>query len=1639
MHPRKGRLFLAEKQIKRGKSQVSYISPSSKSVIDKVASFAKQKLKSSEAELVVKFIRLYYGGSSHDDLCQHTIANLFGAAYSHWKLMDQAEITEAVVKVFNPELKKDGWESAHSIIQVVVPDSPFIVDSMRMLVNRLGFTTYLVTHLGGVEIKRDKFGRIVEVSANKESPKDGMIEAPIYMEISRQTNPKVLKQIQDELVATLKDVRIAVKDWAPMRARMQEVLDKLSKTNKSLPKADVEESTAFLAWALDNHFTFLGARDYRLVGKGEKLALELIAGSGLGVLRDESTSKVVRLYTDLAKEAREMALSKEQSLIISKTNTRSTVHRPAYTDYIGVKIFNDKGDLVEERRFIGLFTSTAYSCDPREIPFIRQKVASVLKKSGLPSRSYAGKDLLHILMTLPRNDLFHSTTEQLYDLSVAIMQMQDRDQVRLFVRPDPYGRYYSCYVYLPRENFTTDVALRMEKVLAEAFHATEVMTNTWFSESVLARIHYVLRVNPKEKIRYDLAKIEQSISEIGRSWTDVFDSLLWLQFGEEKGSLLAQRYKNTFPVSYCVAFSPQEATNDLLKIEKLSADNNLEMMVYSPVDAPAGVIRFKLYRRKQTIPLSDVIPMLENMGLRVIDEKPYELTLDNDLKVWINDFGMSYLADSAFSLEELSGVFQEAFSKVWNNEVENDRFNGLVLKEKLNAREVSLLRAYAKYSTQAGFIFSQSYIEQALLHNPAITRLLVELFKVLFDPAFVKKSKAAALHLKERIYVALDNVSSLDEDRILRYYLSLIDATLRTNYFQLSSQLSTNGCSHKPYISFKFDPKKIPDLRLPLPKYEVFVYAPRFEGIHLRAAKVARGGIRWSDRREDFRVEVLGLMKAQQVKNAVIVPAGAKGGFVTKQLSTDLGRDAILQEGIECYKGFINGLLDLTDNIVQSQIVKPLNTVCYDEDDPYLVVAADKGTATFSDIANSISLEHKFWLGDAFASGGSAGYDHKKMGITAKGAWVSAVRHFQDLGLDLNKTEITVSGIGDLSGDVFGNGMLLSKHLKLVAAFNHMHIFLDPTPDPKISFKERKRIFDLPRSTWTDYNPALISPGGGIYSRSLKAIKITEPVKKALGITQDSLTPNELIQAILRAPVDMLWNGGIGTYVKATTETNADVGDRSSDALRINGCELRAKVVCEGGNLGLTQLGRIEYEQQTGGRINTDFIDNSAGVDCSDHEVNIKILLNSIVASGKMTEKDRNSFLVTMTDQVADLVLDDNYIQNRSISLAALTSAKHLPLYQGFIDVQEAAGKINRVIEFLPSNKELQERKLQGKGLTRPELSVLSSYSKIILKGEMLASGLTQDPYLSKFIKYAFPYQIEDRFAKPLKSHYLSQEIIATQLSNRLVSDMGIVFVHRLQDETGASIPDIVRAYTVSANIFSSVALFDEIEKLDHKVDAEVQYKMMEQVVQAIRRSTRWFLRNRIEGVEIESTAKYFTGFIAELYQLLPTLLLGHDKEIYKERRHHLLEHKVPKVLAEQIAASKPMYHALNIIEAAAISKKALPVVAEMYFMIGDRLNLLWLRDRISEAPVDTHWSLLARAALKADLDWILRQLTIAVFNLDSKQKEPSKRLDAWLDKYQKLLMNFQQVLTGIRKEEHPEFTAFSVAIRDLMDLVRVG
>ena len=1603
---------------------------SMKSLTAKVAQYAKSQIKNvARLNLFTTYSKLFYSHASADDLKHRSTEELFSMALSNWNLLYVRKNTSNwCIRVFNPDLKRDGWNSTHTVVELIANDIPFIVDSMRMEMNRLGLTTHFMIYMGGMQVYRNAAGLVTEITSYSSVQKSGcVIEAPVYMEIDYQPDAIALEQIKENLERVLSDVQVVSQDWMLMRSRIEETIRDVAQDNKLLSSEEMSESIAFLKWLLDDQFTFLGMRDYKVVGQGDQMALQLIKHSGLGVLRDETHSKSTRLFTDLPESARELMLSTKQVLVISKTNTLSTVHRSVYTDYIGIKQFDNKGALIGERRIIGLYTSTAYSSHPDRIPFLRHKVANILKKSGLPPKSHAVKDLMHILETFPRDDLFQGGIDELYSTAIHILNLQDRRKIRLFVRKDVYRRYVSCLVFVPRDNFSSQLILRIQNLLMNTFHGLESNYTTYFYTPVLTRIHYIIRLDSKKRLHYKLQELEEKLIEIGKSWQDNFRETALLYFGALRGNQMIERYLNAFSVAYREDFSPKNAIADIEQIEKMSADHLLGMDLYRTANLSKQEVKFKLYRFEKTVPLSDTLPILENMGLRVVGEQAYQLTFNDSRHLWINDLSMTISHDWMCDIEILKPLFQEAFNKIWLGQAENDLFNVLVLEMQLNWKEVSVLRAYTKYLRQTGFTYSTHYVAETFIKYPEIAKLFIRLFDLLFNPA-MKQNATEIKALETEIAQKIDAVALLDEDRILNHIFSVIKATLRTNFYQ----------SNKYNLSFKLSPEKIPELPLPLPKYEIFVYSPAFEGVHLRMAKVARGGLRWSDRKEDFRTEVLGLMKAQQVKNAVIVPAGAKGGFFPKNLPKNGTRDEIQAEAIACYKGFIQGLLDLTDNTLDNKIISPKDAVCYDDADPYLVVAADKGTASFSDIANQIAIDNNFWLGDAFASGGSSGYDHKKMAITARGAWVSAERHFQRLGINVDEAEITVVGIGDLSGDVFGNGVLLSEHLKLVAAFNHQHIFLDPNPNPKKSFQERKRLFDLPRSTWADYSADCISSGGGVFSRSLKAITLSPEVKTLLDITADRLTPSELIQAILRAPVDLIWNGGIGTFVKASTETHEQVGDRINDVLRINAEALRAKAVVEGGNLGFTQLARIEYAQK-GGLINTDFIDNSGGVDCSDHEVNIKILLNSVVQAGELTEKQRNQLLVVMTDEVANLVLQNNYHQNLVVSLLSHFSYLQMNLYLIYMKVQEKMGKLNRELEYLPDNKTMFERRSNNLGLTQPEISVLLSYSKIILKSEILNSNLINDAYFYSYLNHSFPKLLQKKYPNYILKHRLRNEILATQLSNYIVSKMGITFVYQMSDEMNVDVATIVRAFVLASEIFHVEEIYTAIELLDFKVDMTVQLQMLDELIRLIRGATRWFLRNPCDLQDIQKTTQHFEPYVKSLYKKLPKLLLGNDKTRLEKHVVDLTLAGVPSEMAMDIALGPFVYHALNIIEAATSENIDVYQAAKIYFILGDRLDLYAFRYRINAYPVSHHWTVLAKAAFKSDLDKIQQKLTGIVIKEGVDIKNSAEQVDTWLKKNAILMNRWQLVLNDLRNEEITDFSIISVAIRELFDLIKQG
>ncbi|GGO97390.1 NAD-glutamate dehydrogenase [Wenjunlia tyrosinilytica] len=1599
------------------------------------------------------FLQRYYLHTAPEDLLDRDPVDVYGAALSHYRLAGQRPQGTANVRVHTPTVEENGWTCSHTVVEVVTDDMPFLVDSVTNELSRQDRAIHIVIH-PQVVVRRDVTGKLLEIigpscrpgtGEEEQLPPDAVTESWMHVEIDRETDREDLKAIAADLRRVLSDVREAVEDWAKMRDSALRVADELATSPPPLPEQEVGEAWELLRWLADDHFTFLGYREYELtteVGDGGDPEDMLVAvpGTGLGILRSDpqqgdSGHPLSHSFGRLTAQARAKARDK-QLLVLTKANSRATVHRPSYLDYIGVKTFDAEGNVIGERRFLGLFSSAAYTESVRRVPVVRRKVEEVLAKAGFSANSHDGRDLLQILETYPRDEIFQTSVDELLSIATSVLYLQERRRLRLFLRKEEYGRYYSALIYVPRDRFTTEVRLRLTGILMEELNGRAVDFTALHTESVLSRLHFVVRVEPGTELGKlpdaEVERIEARLAEAARSWADGFAEALLSECGEERAAALARRYAQAFPEGYKADFPPRTAVADLQHIEGLWPGGDFTLSLYEPVGAAPGERRFKIYRTGEPVILTEVLPVLQRLGVEVVDERPYELRRADGSKAWVYDFGLRVDVSSGDLSDDARERFQDAFAAVWTGRAENDGFNSLVLRAGLTWRQATVLRAYAKYLRQAGSTFSQDYMETTLQTNVHTTRLLVNLFQARLSPGHQAAGSELTDGLLEELDGALDKVASLDEDRILRSFLTLIKATLRTNYFQRDSQ----GQPHS-YVSMKFDPRAIPDLPAPRPAFEIWVYSPRVEGVHLRFGKVARGGLRWSDRREDFRTEVLGLVKAQMVKNTVIVPVGAKGGFVGKHLpDPSVDREAWLAEGIASYKTFISGLLDITDNLVGGEVVPPQDVVRHDEDDTYLVVAADKGTATFSDIANEVANAYGFWLGDAFASGGSAGYDHKKMGITARGAWESVERHFRELGHDTQTQDFTVVGVGDMSGDVFGNGMLLSEHIRLVAAFDHRHIFLDPAPDAATSYAERRRMFELPRSSWADYGTGLISAGGGIFPRSAKSIPITTQVRAALGIEPHitKMTPAELMKAILQAPVDLLWNGGIGTYVKASTESNADVGDKANDAIRVDGQDLRVKVVGEGGNLGLTQLGRIEFAQQ-GGRINTDAIDNSAGVDASDHEVNIKILLNSVVTEGDMTVKQRNKLLADMTDEVGALVLRNNYAQNVALANSVAQAPSLLQAHQRFMRKLGRDGLLDRALEFLPADRQIRERLNAGQGLTQPELAVLLAYTKIVTAEELLATDLPDDPYLRELLHEYFPKPLREQFAGQIDSHALRREIVTTVLVNDTVNAGGITFIHRLREETGASTEEIVRAHTAARAIFKHNQIWDEVEALDNKVPAGVQTRIRLHSRRLVERATRWLLNNRPQPLDIAKSIELFAEGVSQVWAQLPKLLRGSDLEWYQGIHDELTKEGVPDEPATKVAGFSSAFPTLDIVDVADRTAKAPLDVAEVYYDLGDRLQITQLLDRIIELPRADRWQSMARAAIREDLFAAQSALTADV--LVTAEGTPEERFQAWEGKNAALVTRARTTLEEIRGSEQFDLANLSVAMRTIRTLLR--
>ncbi|EQD51823.1 NAD-specific glutamate dehydrogenase [mine drainage metagenome] len=1590
------------------------------------ASFAKNPPTLGFSEDIRSFLALYFQHLSPVDLDVFTPEDWHALIGQHIEIGLTRTEHETAIRMVNLPARKTASQS-YTVALTVNDDMPFLVDSMTLAGREQGLALHLTVH-PVMRADRDSTGALRALQGLSASDRDPR-ESWILMVFDRIHGVERLHLLERAIRHNLGDVARVHEDRTRLGERIEALRDELPHPSTTrIPEREIHEVRDFLTWLTRDWFTPLGYRRYHLAPSGADLELVEDPGSGLGILRRPPDAPRPPAK-QLPERVHEKALASEL-LIITKTNTHSTVHRPGPLDYIGLRRFDERGRVIGEDRILGLFNPLVFKCPPQEIPVVRLKREAILERSGLVPESHAGRRLRVIFDTLPLGELLEASIDQLETLTLGVLSLQERHLTRLFIRPDVFGRYLSCLVYLPRENYTFRARGKIETLLREGLNGQDVESDIWISDSALARLHVTVQTQAPLLSPRHLAALETDIQHAARSWSENFKLALTDRLGEERGLALYERYRESFPAIYQDDVKPQAAVYDLLEIEAIRPDRPLRLSLYRPKHTPAQTLRLKIFRLDQPLAISDTLPILENTGFRVLTEHPYEVGVSTIGRIWIHDFELEPSTSVAPDPTLCKEAIEKLFLAVWDGAAENDAFNRLVLEAGLLWPEVALLRSICKYLVQAGIPFTPVNMARALAGHPAIALLLVRWFKIRFDPARRDDERIQENEkIRAELNQALEQVESSDADRILRAYLGVIGAMLRTSYFQRPLRDSEGY----RFLSYKLDSANVPDLPLPRPLYEIFVYAPQVEGIHLRGGRVARGGIRWSDRSEDFRTEVLGLMKAQMVKNTVIVPVGAKGGFYVKQPPKDGSREGVFEEGKRCYRTLIQGLLTLTDNIVAGRVVPPKRTVRYDEDDPYLVVAADKGTATFSDLANGIAADFHFWLGDAFASGGSVGYDHKKMGITARGAWESVRRHFHELGVDPDQEPVTVVGIGDMSGDVFGNGMLLSPHLKLIGAFNHQHIFIDPHPDPQSSFEERRRLFDLPRSSWADYRIDLLSKGGAIYPRSAKQIRPSAEARAALGIESETLTPTELIRGLLTAPVDLLWNGGIGTYVKATSESSADVGDRSNDALRVNGREIRAKVVAEGGNLGFTQLGRVEYALN-GGHINTDFIDNSAGVDTSDHEVNIKILLSVASEERHAIVRHRARLLREMTEDIALHVLDHNYEQARALSVLEFRSPQRLEEHVHLIRELERRRIVNRRLEGLPNAETLALRRAAQRGLTRPELAILLAYGKIALSQDLQTSDIAEDPTLCQEIERYFPPALLKRYAPFMHRHPLGRGIITTEITNRLVNHMGPTFVIRIGEETGASTANIVRAFSIAYAVTHASALGRELRALPAKAPPSLTLLPLILSGSLIRHLTRWLIHHDRHQLEVGGRIDYFDSGVQSYEDGLAGMLPEPIQKTYYDRSNDLIAEGAPPQLASRIAAIPFLYPVFDLVEVAQTLNEPLARVAGFHFGLGVALELDWLHGAIETLAVNGSWQAIARISLREELYRQQRRLIVKLIRLAGVE-DFMQAFAAWSAAESEALTHFEKLRQEMRSNPNPDYAMLSIAVQELRKL----
>ncbi|MEE9322139.1 MAG: NAD-glutamate dehydrogenase [Granulosicoccus sp.] len=1588
------------------------VAPDREELLERILEVLPKSLDKAHQKQLSRFIPLWLGGASADELTALSPEDLTGALLSHWQLLKTHNANEPVYRIINPSVEQQGWHSAHSVIELAAVDQPWLVSSLRSALSHADYEIHLFVH-PIMAIERNTNGDLLSVEAAHHNNATTRLESLIHIEIDcipADQHAKLIELIDRTFL--MLDVRR--QDSEALQEQVALFADHIKGT----------EQADFVRWLDARQFACLGTASILPDDDGQLARLN----NALGILSSEAGTDAWTAQDVLPQSSLHMIVNADDVVQFCKASRTAPLIRNEHADLILIPHRDSQKHLTQVDVIVGLFVSGLQNEAVSSIPWLRERVERVIGASGISPDSHNGKAIAATLRGLPREMLLHIRSEPLLEMVSGIVSLNERQRVKLFSSTDAFGRFCNCLVYLPRDTYSRELRLSIEAILLTHVDATAASFDIRFSsDSALARLHFVIQMNEPLGRTIDWQTIERRIRTAAITWNEQLESCLRDQHDEFAAMELQHKYSEAFPASYREDYSARTAAADIEFIEQRLTGAEPVMSFYRHIVIDSGTVNFKLFARNQPVPLSDVIPVIENMGLRVETEHPFEIRRRDGETVWIHEFTVAEPGDDRQETADAAARIQEAFRHIWRGAVENDGFNQLILAAGLDWRQVVVLRALCKYLLQIDIPFSQDYMIDSLVANTAITRQLVELFEQRFNPALENQDTSVNL---ERLDAELDAVISLDEDRILRSYRNLIMAILRTNAWRTDD----NG-RHRDYLSFKFDSANIAELPLPRPLYEIFVYAADFEGIHLRGGSVARGGLRWSDRREDFRTEVLGLMKAQMVKNAVIVPVGSKGGFHVKA-TLPAEREAMMEVVINCYRNFLRGLLDITDNIIGDSIVPPPQVVRHDSDDPYLVVAADKGTATFSDYANAVAIDYGFWLGDAFASGGSQGYDHKVMGITARGGWESVKRHFRMLGTDIQQEPFRVVGIGDMAGDVFGNGMLLSKQIKLVAAFNHQHIFIDPDPDASTTWQERSRLFSLPRSSWSDYDLSLISKGGGIFSRQDKQIVLSGEARKALGITEDKLTPTALITAILKAPVDLLWNGGIGTYVKAHSESTADAADRANDALRIDGRELKCRVVGEGGNLGFTQLGRIEYARN-GGLIYTDAIDNSAGVDCSDHEVNIKILLNAVVTNEDMTVKQRDTLLESMTDEVGELVLIDNYLQTQCIDLCTVNAGQALDEQARMMLHLESIGRLDRDIEFLPNGDEIAERLANETGLVRPEVAVLVSYSKMVMYDELLASDFTTEAALEPVLLDYFPTELRDRFSTDIHSHRLRNEIVATVVTNDVVNRLGPTFAYRMAQELGTTSSELAEAFVVVRNIFRLPALWQSIESLDNQIECDVQHRMQILVRGLVERATHWLLRSRRTAQGITGLTAHFATGLDELKAAMPDCLAAVQRETLNQRIEHFSTAGVPDDIANAVAMVVPLSSSLDIVEIANSLNQPVNHTAAVYFELGSFLDLYWLRDQISQLRVSTHWHTLAASELRNDLHYQQRHICAEVTNSTGADRPAADRVAAWTESNRTTVAKYHALLTDMKAATDIDFAMLSLAVNEVHKLLR--